>query len=1192
MKDWLPPKLGSTTAARQLSASRGRLHWRLARAGALALLGLTLVGAEPDPEPLATVVVVAGQVEVSPAGTDRWLPAATNTVLYAQDQLRTGPDSRATLKLRNNAGFPVGPLSQLQFRNRTEGAGLRLLRGVFSFFNRDKADRYDFDAGGVNMVIRGTEFAVAVAADETAVVTLFDGQVDLTSPAGPPLNLRSGEVATLRPGEAPQRTARVRFGDWSAVQWALYYPAILDPLELGWAEAPEAVLAPSLDRYRRGNLIQALDAYPAGRTPASPPEKLYLAALQLAVGNVTGAESLLRPLSADATVAGLAAAHLRLIATVLHPDSPPPPATNDALSATALLADSYVLQARGLLLRALEKARAATVQAPAFGFAWVRLAELEFSHGNNRPAEKALTEGLALAPGNAQGYVLRGFIEAAQNRIREAQGSFQTAIALDGNLANAWLGRGLCRIRRGDLTGGREDLIVAVALEPQRAELRSYLAKAFADSKVFSTAALPGRAAHELKLAREIDPHDPTTWLYSALLAEQGNRVNDAISDLERSAELNDNRAVFRSDLLLDQDRAVRSANLANIYADAGFTDVSLREATLAVNHDYANASAHLFLANSYDSLRDPQQVALRYETPWFSEYLIANLLGPVGAGSLSQVISQNEYSKFFQRDGVGLVNSTTYTSNGDWLEEASQYGQFGDFAYALDTYYRSENGQRPNNDLQQLALTFTGKQQLGLSDSVFLQMTYYDAQAGDVNQYYNPARANLGLRTTEQQEPLAIVGWHHEWKPGMHTLLLVSPWNNTLTVTDPNHTVWVVQTNSTGTIGGLSRLPMALDYESGFLGGSTELQQIWQSGPQTLIVGVRYQLGEFDVDSTLASRTSQPFPGGTATSYSSSATPNFDRLSLYAYDQWQLITNVLLTVGVTYDRLTEPTNFRSVPASSESDTIDQVSPKVGLTVTPWKGGVLRGAYTRSLGGVSFDQSFRLEPVQVAGFDQAFRSLIPEPLAGSVGGQSYTTWGLGFDQSFPTRTYVNLLAQHLGSEADQQVGGFTRGIGGNRQLYPVTYRQTLDFNERGLMATVSQLVGRDLALTARYWIAQAELTSEFPELPAGFPDAQREDRSTLQQLTLGVRFNHPSGFFASWESNWIHQTNEEDVSVLPGDSYWQHNLWAGWRFYQRRLQVAVGLLNLTDQDYQLYPINYYLETYRQRTLAVSASFSF
>src|SRR5204863_4642054 len=97
------------------------------------------------------------------------------------------------------------------------------------------------------------------------------------------------------------------------------------------------------------------------------------------------------------------------------------------------------------------------------------------------------------------------------------------------------------------------------------------------------------RAGHELELARKLDPKDPTGWLYSALLKQQQNRINEAIADLEASQERNDNRSLFRSRLLLDEDRAVSSANLASIYRDAGMPDGSLREAARAATDDYAN---------------------------------------------------------------------------------------------------------------------------------------------------------------------------------------------------------------------------------------------------------------------------------------------------------------------------------------------------------------------------------------------------------------------------------------------------------------------------------------------------------------------------------------------------------------------------------------------------------------------------
>src|SRR6185436_11094111 len=342
---------------------------------------------------------------------------------------------------------------------------------------------------------------------------------------------------------------------------------------------------------------------------------------------------------------------LRLMSAATRGQSrPPSPAARSTNSgqappqlASEWLAESYYLQAQGNLEQAREAARQATMRAPQFGFAWARLAELEFGFGRVEAASAALRTALELAPQNAAAVTLEGFQWCARNKIAAAEVSFNNALELDPGLGNAWLGRGLCRIRRGQLAEGLADLEVAAAAEPQRALLRSYLGKAFAE------AGDARRAEKELTLAKTLDPQDPTGWLYAALFAQQQNRINDGIRNLETSKSLNDNRSLYRSRHLLDEDQAVRGANLAAIYRDVGFVDLSRREAVDAVNTDYANYSAHLFLANSYNELRDPGQVDLRYETAWFTEYLLANLLAPVGAGTLSQTVSAQEFSRLFE---------------------------------------------------------------------------------------------------------------------------------------------------------------------------------------------------------------------------------------------------------------------------------------------------------------------------------------------------------------------------------------------------------------------------------------------------------------------------------------------------------------------------------------------------------------
>ncbi|MCX6896995.1 MAG: hypothetical protein NTZ16_16215, partial [Verrucomicrobia bacterium] len=676
------------------------------------------------------------------------------------------------------------------------------------------------------------------------------------------------------------------------IQWALYYPGVLDVDELGFSDAEKSQLAGSLAAYRAGDLLAARENV---STTASAAAQTYAAALDLAVGQLAAVQALPASPQADALREVIAAVKNQPSTFNLQPST-----------ASQWLAKSYWLQSQSKLAEALAAARDAAAKSPNFGFAHTRVAELEFSFGHTAAALAALDKALQFSPRNAQAIALKGFLLAAQNKIDSgrrrgdesqtkkqsepphvvsykdldsALACFDTAIALDPALGNAWLGRGLCHIKRGDSAGGVADLQVAATLEPNRSVLRSYLAKAFANSGDSA------RAAKELALAQKFDPNDPTAWLYSALLAQQENKINDAVRDLEKSQELNDNRKVFRSRLLLDQDRAVRSANLAGVYRDAGMTDLSVREASRAVSADYGNFSAHQFLAGSYDALRDPKQINLRYETPWLSELLLANLLAPVGAGNLSAHVSQQEYSKLFERDRLGVSSVTEYRSRGSWDEQGSVFGTSGNTSFAVDVEHHSDPGTRPNNDVRQFNLTVKLKQQLTPEDSVFVQAQFYDAESGDVQEYYNQASASPTLRVTEKQRPNLYVGWHHEWNPGSHTLLLLSRLDDTLTFTDPNAKINFYR------YGTFSRLPVsfaaqnfAVTNSRDFAAYTAELQQIQTWREHTFIAGARYQHGDVD----MRAQVDNPFNYPTLVSAQDIST-RLQRASGYIYDQWQI---------------------------------------------------------------------------------------------------------------------------------------------------------------------------------------------------------------------------------------------------------------------------------------------------------------
>jgi tetratricopeptide (TPR) repeat protein len=1074
---------------------------------------------------------------------------------------------------------------------------LELKSGAAYFFSREKPTEVQFRTPVASGAIRGTEFQLEVGEGGRSTLSLIDGVVELTA-AQQTETLQSGEQGIVEPGQAPKKSALLNAN--RVIQWVLYYPAVVDLDEIGLSAQEKETFADSLKAYRSGDLLQALSSFPETRQPASDAERVLRASLLLAAGQAERTEADLQALTADSAPAR---ALREMMATVRNEPLTTPGQPD---TASEWMARSYSLQSRSELSEALAAARAAATRSPEFGATWIRVAELEFSFGRTAEALTALEKGLELSPRQAQGLALKGFLLAARKDNSTAYALFDQAVAVDGALGYAWLGRGLIKIRQGHGIEGRADLQVAATLEPQRSILRSYLGKAFSHTRDIA------RAEKELALARKLDPNDPTGWLYSALLNEQQNRINEAVRDLEKSKELNENRSLFRSRLLLDQDQAVRSANLAAIYRDAGMIDVSVQEAARAVNRDYGNYSAHLFLANSYDALRDPTLINLRYETPAFSELLVAQLLAPPGGGTLSQNISQQEYSQFFDRNHLGLFSSTEYSSGGNWVQRGSQYGAFGSSGYAFDAYYRTDNGQRPNNDLEQLDLSLRFKHQITPQDGLFFQVSRFDSESGDVAQYYNQHRnlsgipgPSLALRVTEKQEPNLLAGYHREWSPGSHTLFLAGRFDDTFTLEDrtvngSSPGVLFFRTfslpGSTTTNHFLRPVPnlTSLDYRSEIEAYSAELQHIWQTPQQTLVVGGRYQAGSVEASNDLQHQpVLAPAP---VELFSRDVDARLDRISVYGYESWQIFDDLQLTAGVSYDRLTYPRNVDTSPIEDREKSRDQVSPKAGLIWSPVKDTHLRAYYAQSLGGVFFDSSVKLEPTQIAGFNQSFRSLIPESVIGLVPGTSFETYGVGLDHTIASSgTYFLAEGQSLNSDATRTVGVFTNSdIANPAADSPSSTRQSLDYTENSLLVSVNQLLGDEWALGLRYKLTHSELDGRFPDLPSdtigasGFEDLS----SYLHQVNLYAIYQHRCGFFGQFNTVWSQQSNQGYSTDLPGDDFWQFNLHLGYRFLQRRVEAKVGLLNISEQDYRLNPLTRYNELPRERTFVATLKWYF
>ena len=307
----------------------------------LAWLGVVLyfepARAAPAGTNEVTLLEKEGRVETVRVGGATWEAAQINQALHAADRIRTGERSRATLHLLDQSTLRMSELTEFLIEPLAatpDKPAFSLSTGLLYFFHRDKPVDVQFKTRTATAAIRGTEFNLAVAENGRTVLTMFDGEVDLSNSLGA-IRLKSGEQGVVEPGQPPVKTAVLEAAN--SIQWCLYYPGVLDLDELHFSTDEQAILHDAIASYRAGDLLQALADYPAGRQPDSAAEKIFHAALGLSVGQVGAAETEIAGLAATNS---LAATLRQFIASVKNI-----PTTNTvaypANSATAWLVQSY-----------------------------------------------------------------------------------------------------------------------------------------------------------------------------------------------------------------------------------------------------------------------------------------------------------------------------------------------------------------------------------------------------------------------------------------------------------------------------------------------------------------------------------------------------------------------------------------------------------------------------------------------------------------------------------------------------------------------------------------------------------------------------------------------------------------------------------------------------------------------------------
>lgn len=1080
--------------------------------GLLSLLAHAVPALAQDACPLRVGQLLSVEGEVLVQEASGWRPAALGASLCQDQTVRTGARSRAAISLVNGSVLRLDEATTLRLADvAAEESGrsvLDLLLGAVQVFSR-RPREVDVRAPHMVLAIRGTEFLVRADGGQS-LVAVQEGAVLASNQAGE-LAVSAGQSALARPGEAPQPYLLVRPRD--AVQWALHYPPILSFAAAG--EDPALGEAAALARAGDATgALAALDRLPeaAAREPRA---QLLRAALLLEVGRVEEARGAIeRSLAADPSSA-LARALLAVIDVAQNrPDEALANAERavalDPRSAPARIALSYAQQARFDLEGARDSLLAAVADNPDDPLAWARLAEVWQMLGQGNRAREAAERAAALAPDLGRVQTVRGFADLTSFRTKPARAAFERAIALDSADPLPRFGLGLAQVRGGDLSAGRANIEAAVGLDPNNALLRAYLGKAYFEE------IRDDLAAQQYGIAKELDPLDPTPYLYDAILKQTANRPVEALRELEESIARNDNRAVYRSRLALDQDRAARGTSLARVYQDLGFLDIGGNEAAKSLALDPGNAAAHRFLSDLYAGER-------RREIARVSELLQAQLLQDVNLNPVQPSLSEanlnlvtrggpaaagfNEFTPLFERNRTQLnasgVVGNQETLGGEAVVSAVHDGisvSAGAFGYETD-------GFRDNNDFEHEIYNVYFQAAVTPKLNAQLEYRHRDSSEGDLAFNFDPDDFLRDRERTLDQDILRL-GLRYAPAPGSDFLLSVigSDRNEEIEQAEPFGPFEVAT--------GASADDEAIQVEG---------QHLWRRDRFNLTSGLAYT----DVDRELDTRIA--FDGFPFVD-EQDVPEDIHHARGYVYGNLRLPQPVTWTLGLSLD-------------DYEEEALDErkLNPKLGAQWQVTDDLLLRAAAFRVV-KPALVANRTIEPTQVAGFNQLFDD---------INATSSWRYGLGADWRLRPGLYLGAEATWRYLDEPVFVDDDVRFEDREEQLH----RVYLNWAPLPRWAFTAELA------YDRYE-SEEGIVTEFDDLP---------EKVETVSLPLGARYFDPSGFFAGLGLAYVHQEVRRSPNAAAADGtddFFLVDASLGYRFPNRRGFASLEVRNLFDNGFQ------------------------
>ena len=1078
---------------------------------------------------IARVVSLQGDVQVQRGGAGSWSSVRRlDTTVCAGDRLRVAGLSRAVLFVQPETLVRLDQNTTITLRQTAEETHVEVHADELAKGSQESKccgavylitrfpKKFKVTTPHMNAAVEGTEFMVESSRDASKL-TVFEGTVSSESATTKGRQLVSaGQSLAIDAAGQGAITAVVRPED--AVQWVLRYPQLSDTSDTESIPSASECRARQLPLrgdcltrraealLRRGHVDEALvemDAALAG-DPTSGGVYSLRAVVQVAKNDKSAAID-----SAQKAIAANPRDH------------------------RAWLALSYAYQASFKLEGARDAARKAQQLQPNSSLLQARVAELSLSLGYTREAEEAARSAIAADAAESHAYNVLGFVQLAQSNTTEARAQFEAAIERDSFAALPRLGLGLALIRGGRLTYGREQIEIALALDPGNSLLRSYIGKAYYEENTRQRDAL---AATQFDLATDLDPRDPTPHLYEAIRLQTSNRPVEALQEIRQSVLLNDNRAIYRSALKLDEDLAVRSASQGRIYRDLGFEQLAVVDGWKSVNGEPSDFSGHRLLADTYS--RIPRHEFARVNELFVSQLLQPPNLTPVppqlGEANLFILdtagpsdIAFNEFNPLFNSDGRAIHASLTAGPNDTWGDDVSLAVLQGRWSSSLGQFHFESDGFRPNNDIEQDSYNLFAQFRESANTTYLTEVRASRREQGDLQLLFDPDNFDPNLREKEKVSS-ARVGIHHQFSPESELLASL-----------------VYQAADLSTSTTIVSIPALFEVKLDVNTYTAELQHILHKDRWRLLSGLRQEYreeSEFDIFRI------PPFPPFEF----SEVVPQefeFDSTSAYVYAYFDPIETVSLQVGAT-GHLLEFT----------ATNIEQVDPKLGLTWEPSQYTRLHLAAARTVQPIAssrHDVPPRLEPTQVSGFNQVYSG---------VEGQSEWRYGVRLDHQVLDELFIGAEVSKRDIEFPIL---FVGEPGEPDQLFVVTAEE--DFAQAYAFWTPAD----QFAFSARY---QYDKRSN-DEIGSG-----DEGFSSLRtfRIPLSVGYFHRAGLTIEARATYVDQSGlfpefilEEPfvINVRDGDRFWVVDGAVRYRLPRRRGILALEAENMLDEEFRFQDVD-------------------